>query len=80
MAHIGSRADIACRSGNIQRDVSVCNALQRLSVALCKGNAHSIRVGEQKPGQSFLCGGVNVNVNVKLTCHILKLQDLDNPD
>ena len=48
MAHLGALADIACRSGDVRRDAFVRNALRRLSVAMCKGNAHILRVGMQK--------------------------------
>ena len=51
MAHLSHLADIACRSGDVQRDAFVHIALRRLSVAMCKGNAHILQIGMQKLGR-----------------------------
>ena len=48
MEHLSKLADIADRSGDVRRDIFVRNALRRLSVAMCKGNANILRVGMQK--------------------------------
>lgn len=48
MEHLNMLADVAERSGDVRRDRFVRNALRRLSVAMCKGNAHVLRMGMQR--------------------------------
>ena len=45
MDHLNRLAEVASRCGVVNRGVSVANALRRLSVALCKGNASVLRAG-----------------------------------
>ena len=45
MEHLNHLADVAVRCGEVRRAVFVTNALRRLSVALCKGNALIFRMG-----------------------------------
>ena len=47
MEHLNHLADVAVRCGEVRRAVFVTNALRRLSVALCKGNALIFRMGMQ---------------------------------
>lgn len=57
MVNLGTLADmyIACSSGDVRRDVFVSNALGRLTVAMCKGNAHIdiVLAGMQRTGRRF---------------------------
>ena len=47
MAHLNKLAEVAARCGEVSHGAFVTNALRRLSVALCKGNACILRMGVQ---------------------------------
>ena len=47
MNHLHRLAEVASRCGKVNRALFVTNALRRLSVALCKGNALVLRAGLQ---------------------------------
>ena len=47
MNHLNRLAEVASRCGKVNRALFVTNALRRLSVALCKGNALVLRAGLQ---------------------------------
>ena len=60
MELLNKLADTAVRCGDVRRDVFVTNALRRLSVGLCKGNAFILLVGlralAEISGRAVLCG------------------------